>query len=109
MPLLPSLVAVIVAVPAVTAVTNPLALTVATGGLLVAHTTRRPVRMLPLASSTSVVSRSVSPTWTVAVAGITDTDATSAPGTLTAAVPLCPSLIAVIVTGPPLTPLTRPV
>ena len=50
-PLFPSLVAVIVAEPAATPVTNPLALTVATAALLVAQVTTRPVRAVPLESS----------------------------------------------------------
>jgi len=50
-PLCPSLVAVIVAEPAATPVTWPLADTVATAGLLVAHVTARPVRAVPVESS----------------------------------------------------------
>ena len=46
----PSLVAVIVALPAATAVTSPLALTLATAGALLAHVTTRPDSGLPLAS-----------------------------------------------------------
>jgi hypothetical protein len=49
-PLFPSLVAVIVAEPAATPVTNPLAETVATAALLVAHVTTRPLRAVPFAS-----------------------------------------------------------
>src|SRR5688572_12750280 len=46
-PFLPSLVAVIIADPAATAVTTPLPLTVATVELLVDHVMTRPVRVLP--------------------------------------------------------------
>jgi hypothetical protein len=49
LPLLPSLVAVMLAEPGVTPVTWPLGLTVATLGLLLVHVTVRPVRMLPAA------------------------------------------------------------
>src|SRR2546425_1363158 len=49
-PLLPSLVAVIVAEPAATPVTRPLPLTVATAALLVTHVTTRPLNGLPLPS-----------------------------------------------------------
>ena len=49
-PLCPSLVAVIVAEPAATPVTRPLADTVATAALLVSHVTARPVRAVPFAS-----------------------------------------------------------
>ena len=46
---------------------------------------------------------------TVAVAGLTVTVATGAISTLTAAVPLTPSLVAVIVTLPGVSPVTVPV
>jgi len=49
-PLCPSLVAVIVAAPAATPVTKPLAETVATAALLVAQVTTRPLRAVPFAS-----------------------------------------------------------
>src|SRR5438132_692287 len=55
-PLFPSLVAVIVAVPAAGPVTSPLALTVATPAALVAHAIVRPVSMFPLASFRLAVS-----------------------------------------------------
>jgi len=55
-PLLPSLVAVIVVLPPLTAVTNPLASTVATEGVLELHVTARPVRTLLLASVSVAVS-----------------------------------------------------
>ncbi len=50
LPLCPSLVAVIVALPAPTPVTSPLPLTLATAGALLAHVTTRPDSGLPLAS-----------------------------------------------------------
>jgi len=49
-PLFPSLAAVIVAEPAATPLTNPLAETVAMAALLVAHVTTRPLRAAPFAS-----------------------------------------------------------
>src|SRR5881398_2934018 len=108
-PLWPSLVAVIVAEPATFPVTSPVPVTVATDVLLLAHVTERPVRMLPLASRRVALSCTVWPVGTLADAGLTVTDATGTPLTVMLAVPLCPSLVAVIVTGPPAaTPLTSP-
>src|SRR5207302_1397115 len=108
-PLLPSLVAVIVAVPAALAVARPLALTLATPELLLAHVTTRPDRMLPVASLSVAVNCTVWPTCTAADDGVTVTEATGAVVTVTAAVALFPSLVAVIVADPAVTPLTRPV
>src|SRR5881392_3343213 len=108
-PLWPSLVAVIVAEPATFAVTSPVPVTVATGVLLLDHATGRPVSTVPFASFRVAVSCCVCPTGTLADAGLTVTDATGTPLTVMLAVPLCPSLVAVIVTGPPAaTPLTSP-
>src|SRR6266513_3336198 len=108
-PLWPSLVAVIVAEPATFPVTSPLPVTVATGVLLLDHATGRPVSTVPFASFRVAVSCCVCPTGTLADAGLTVTDATGTPLTVMLAVPLCPSLVAVIVTGPPAaTPLTSP-
>src|SRR5437016_3457306 len=85
-PLCPSLVAVIVAGPAARAVTRPLLLTVAADVLELVQVTVRPVRMLPLASRSVAVSWSVCPAGTLAVAGLTVTEATGALATVTAAV-----------------------
>src|SRR6266513_1961520 len=85
-PLCPSLVAVIVAGPAAKAVTRPLLLTVATDVLELVQVTVRPVRMLPPASRSVAVSWSVCPAGTLAVAGLTVTEATGALATETAAV-----------------------
>jgi hypothetical protein len=60
-PVLPSLVAVIVAVPGLTPVTTPLVETVATPDALVVHVTVRPVSVLPLASLRVAVSVEVAP------------------------------------------------
>src|SRR5258705_188747 len=111
LPLGPSLVAVIVAAPAVTPVTKPLPFTTATAGALLAHVTTRPARALPLASLGVAVSCTVWPTPTLAVAGDTATEATGALGrrlTFTTAAPSCPTLVAVIVPVPSATPVTTP-
>src|SRR6266702_3626588 len=107
-PLCPSQVAVIVAEPAAPPVTSPLALTVATAVLLLAHVTVRPANRLPFASFGVAVSCTVWPTCTDAEAGLTVTDATSTVLTVIAAVPLFPSLVAVIVAAPVVTPVTSP-
>src|SRR6266849_1749698 len=110
-PLLPSLVAVMVAVPAPRAVTSPVAFTVATAELLVVHVTTRPVSGLPLASRGVAVSWPVCPTGRLRIAGEMLTDATGTAGCVTviAAVPLCPSLVAVIVAVPAPCAVTSPV
>src|SRR5947209_7026054 len=108
-PLLPSLVAVIVAEPAATPLTRPLPLTVATPTLLLAQVTVRPLSAPPLASLGVAVSCTVCPVCTLAVAGLTLTDATGTIVTDTVAEPLWPSLVAVIVADPAATPATRPV
>src|SRR5207247_7978643 len=77
LPLCPSLVAVIVAEPAAPPVTSPLALTVATAVLLLAHVTARPANGLPFASFGVAVNRTVCPPCSDAAAGLTVTDATS--------------------------------
>src|SRR5438034_1384037 len=107
-PLCPSLVAVIVAALAATPVTSPVEDTVATAGVLDAQVTDRPESTLPAASFRVVVSCTVAPTSTTAVAGLTVTDATETIATVTLAVPLCPSLVAVIVADPAATPVTSP-
>src|SRR2546422_5665638 len=91
-PFLPSLVAVIVAAPAATPVTSPLPFTVATAVLSLAHVTVRPASGVPLASSGVAVSCTVNPACTEGAGGLTITDATGTKITVTAAVPLWPSL-----------------
>src|SRR5881396_2947873 len=107
-PLFPSLVAVIVADPAATPVTSPAADTVAIAVFELVHATARPVSTFPAASFGVALSCVVAPTKTFAVAGLTVTEATGTLDTVTAAVPACPSLVAVIVTAPTATPVTRP-
>src|SRR5437016_3572869 len=94
-PLFPSLVAVIV--------------TVATPPLLVAHVTVRPLSGFPLASRSAAASCAVPPMTTLGAPGLTPTVATGATVTVTAAVPLVPSLVAVIVAVPETTPVNSPV
>src|SRR5438034_9152096 len=100
-----------VAAPAPTPVTRPLADTVATAVLPLDQLTVRPLSRLPFASFGIAASCTVCPTDTLADAGLMLTDATGAGGaaaTVTAALPLFPSLVAVIVAEPAATPVTRP-
>ena len=83
LPLLPSLVAVIDAVPGATPVTDPLVDTVATVDALVVQVTVRPLNAFPDASSVEAESCCIPPTVSAAVFGVTDTEAT---GTVTGAV-----------------------
>jgi hypothetical protein len=100
--LFPSLNAVIVALPDVTAVTSPVDDTVATEVLFEDHVTSLPVSALFPASRMSGDSCRVPPTTTLAADGATVTDATGIGVTVTVATPLVPSLVAVIsaVPGP---------
>jgi len=107
-PLFPSLVAVIVATPAAAAVTNPLPLTAAAGVLLLAHVTARPVSTFPTESFVVADNWTVPPTGRLATAGVTATDATGTTVTVTVAIPLFPSLVAVIVATPAATAVTSP-
>src|SRR5882762_6028471 len=107
-PICPSLVAVIVADPAVAPVTKPLPFTVAMAVLLLDQVTTRPDSGLPFASFGVAVSGIVLPTCTLAEAGLTVTDATGTCTTVRAEVPLCPSLVAVIVAEPATFPVTSP-
>jgi len=66
------------------------------------------VSTLPLASSVVAVNCTVCPTCMLAEAGLTTTEATGTEVTVIAAVPLFPSLVAVIVADPAATPLTSP-
>src|SRR5207245_8397403 len=92
-PLRPSLVAVIVTgPPAATPVTSPLASTVATAGVPLAHVTVRPVSGLPLASCGVAVSCTVRPACTLGADGLTTTVATGTGAHVT--VTLAASLLA---------------
>src|SRR5437763_14694654 len=79
-PLFPSLVAVIVAEPAVTPVTSPVPDTVATAKGPPAHVTSRPESRLPAASFAAAANCTVAPAASVAAAGVTATDATGVAG-----------------------------
>src|SRR5205814_7735783 len=101
--------AMVATAPAATPVTSPLPLTVAMLLLLDDQLMARPVNGLPLASRGVAVSCTVPVIATFAALGDTVTEATGARETVTVAVPLCPSLVAVIVTGPPgPAPVTSP-
>src|SRR5438094_921479 len=103
-PLLPSDVAVMVAVPAATPVTSPLPFTRATAVLLLDQVTTRPLSGFPLASFGVAVSCTVEPCCTVAGDGLTVTEATGTAVTVRVDVPLLPSDVAVIVAVPAATP-----
>src|SRR5436309_14352927 len=84
-PVLPSLVAVTVAGPALTPVTRPVVDTVATVGVPEVHGTTRPVSTFPAASFVVAASCTVLLTATLADAGVTVTDATGAVTVISAA------------------------
>ena len=112
-PDLPELVAVMVADPAATPVTTPLALTVAAAVLLLAQVTACPVITFPFWSFTVACREVVLPATTEADAGETVTVVTTGAGggvlvTVIAAVPDLPELVAVMVAEPAATPLTTP-
>src|SRR5256885_7035479 len=108
LPLLPSLVAVIVAEPWVTQVASPSGETVATLGLLLAHVTNRPCSGLPSRSCGVAVSCSVSPTGMLLDDGHTATAATGMTVTLIAPRPPLPSLEAVLAPLPGAHPPDHP-
>src|SRR5258708_6660870 len=108
-PSTPSLVALMLALPVWSPTTKPLAFTTATAGALLAQVTVRPLSTLPLASLVVAVSCIVPFAWIVGVGGVRPTEATGASVTRTVAEPLFPSLVAVIVIGPPAAiPMTPP-
>jgi len=108
-PLFPSLVAVIVAVPAIFPVTTPDELTVATFVADDCHVTVRPVSVLPLASFKVAVSGVVDPIVTLDGSGVTVTVFTGGTVTVMFDVSFFPSLVAVITALPAPTPVTSPV
>ena len=76
----PGAVAVIVTVPVVTAVTNPVASTVATDKSLLHHANLTPLMAVPSASRAAATSRTVSPIAVRECAlGVTTTDAPRTP------------------------------
>jgi hypothetical protein len=109
-PLTPSLVAVMVVVPAATTVARPeLASSVATPASLELHVTGRFVTVLSFTSMTVAENCCVLPTSTDGAPGATVTLFTGAGDTVTVADPLFPSLVAVAVTVPAARPVTSPV
>jgi hypothetical protein len=120
-PLCPSLVAVMVALPAATAVTKPFVPTVAAAVLLELHVTARPVSTLPFASFVTAVNCCVEviPRTRLTVAGLTVTVATGTAFTvmegvvalgalsLVAVIVAIPTPAAVTVTVAPLAVLTE--
>ena len=98
--LLPSAVAVIVAVPAATAVTRPSDETVATVLRFDVQATMRPVIVAPEASRNLAVSCDVWPTTTLLVAGASSIVATGTNETVIVATELLPSDEAVMMAAP---------
>jgi hypothetical protein len=109
LPLLPSLVAVIVAVPVLTAVTTPVLETVATAVLSELQATARPANTLLFASSVVAAAVVVPPTAIGDAISETITKATGAGVTIIVDVPLSPSLVPVIVADPGARAVTTPV
>lgn len=72
------------------------------------HVIVRPVRTLPLASRSVTDNCTVPLVTTLAECGLTATEATGGAVTVTPAVPVLPSLVAVIVAEPVATAVTRP-
>jgi hypothetical protein len=107
-PVRPSLVAVMLAVPAPTAVTTPVVFTVATAVLSDAQDTTRPVTTTPFASLVTTVAWVVPPATTLEEASVTVTLATGGTVTVTVANPLCPSLPATMLAVPAATAVTKP-
>src|SRR5205807_8378651 len=107
-PLLPSLVAVIVAEPGVTPETRPLLLTAATDVLELDQVTVRPESGAPLASFGVAVSCTVWPACTDAEGGVTSTLATGMFVTVTEELTVLPSLVSGIVAVLGGTPYTSP-
>src|SRR5256885_2786371 len=107
-PLFPSLVAAIVAKPAVRPVTRPFVPTAATAVLLLDQVTTRPVSVLPVESFVTAASCWVLPTLMLADAGLSVTEATGTLDTVIVALALLPSLAAVTVAEPTALAVTRP-
>jgi hypothetical protein len=113
MPLLPELVAVIVADPAAIPVTMPLKSTVAAAALFVDHAVGWPDMTFPFWSFTIACSETVAPATIDAEAGATVTVVTTGVGggaavTVMLDVPTLPELVAEIVAEPAATPVTTP-
>lgn len=107
-PVRPSLVAVIVALPAATATTSPAFETVATPVFDDDHAIVRPVTTAPEPSRSTAVACVDWPTDIVGADSVTVTDATGGGVTVTVAEPVRPSMVAVISVLPAATPVTVP-
>src|SRR3954468_10032567 len=109
---MPSLVATMLAVPAATAVTVPVELTVAAAALELDQLIVRPERTFPLASFRTAVACVEAPTPMLPEATLTVTEATGTGGgggvevTVRLTPPLFPSLVALIVADPAATAVT---
>src|SRR3954469_11194891 len=108
-PLLPSLVAVIVALPTSRPVTTPVDETVATASLLDFQVTTRSVTVVPLMSFTVGTRATVDPLAMLTAKGDSETLPTAAGVTVSAVLALLPSLVAVIVAVPVMSDFTTPV
>jgi hypothetical protein len=110
LPVLPSLIAEIVADPGAIAVITPLvASTVATLGAFELHATVRPVSAEPVPSSVVAVAWEV-PTAVIEVgASTTETDATGTGATVSTILDVTPPALALMVTVPTLRVVIRPV
>src|SRR6266699_3056049 len=104
-----SLVAMMLAEPGATPVATPVALTVATAGAAEDHVMVRLVRIAPAESNGVAMNAVVLPTNTVAVGGVTVTDATGGSVTTISAVSLFDSLVAMMLAEPGATPVATPV
>jgi hypothetical protein len=108
-PVFPSLVATIFAVPVLTAVTSPAGEIVAMPVLSELHVIVRPDSTLPFASTSDAVACVVSTALIELLASETVIAATGANPIVIVAVPLLPSLVAVICAVPVATAVTSPV
>ena len=120
-PVTPSLVATMLVVPALAAVTTPLALTLATLALLLVQVTARPDNTVPLASRKTALAWVVWPIVRPEAPSVTATVATGAGGgggggggggpavTVTTACPLTASLTAMMSAVPAACDVTTPV
>jgi len=107
-PLIPSLVALMVAEPGATPVTSPALLTTATEGALLPQVTTRPLNAAPAPSRGVAVSCVVAPAGIEPDAGVTETDATATLVIVIVALPTFVSLVALIVAVPAETAVTSP-
>jgi hypothetical protein len=107
-PLMLSLVALMFALPAPTAVTSPELETVATAVFELAHVTVRPVNTFPLASLSTTLPCTVCPATRLPEPNDTLTEATGGTVTVTPACPVTPSLVATIFALPAPIAVTTP-